>query len=191
MKTWLALALILILLMTASCGFKEYNEMVMQENQMLLQAYGDAMAKQNSEGGRLAIALMFATGAGRQSLARPETAATYLPLVNSAVLPWIALFHHGSDDDVSQSYAAGRDIYFQSTNNASHAGNELFSAIEGDGNSVTQYVCPTCTEEEGGTGPETAGGLDACSINPPSGWRGSTPLYSPNCSCASHFAGKC
>jgi hypothetical protein len=187
------MALIAVLLTLGGCGFKDYNNMVMQENATLLTAYGDAMAKQNSEGGRLAIALMFATGAGRQKLARPETAATYLPLVSSAVLPWVTLFHHGSDDDVSQSYAAGRDIYFQSSNSSTHAGSELFSAIKGDGNSNTQYVCPTCDD---GTAPEEGeagitGGLDACSINPPSGWRGSTPLYSPNCSCASHFAGKC
>ena len=190
MKTWLAL--ILILLTTASCGFRDFNQMVMQENQMLLQAYGDAMAKQTTEGGRLAIALMFATGAGRQSLARPETAATYLPLINAAVMPWVALFHHGSDDDVSQSYAAGRDIYFQSTNNASHAGNELFSAIHGDGNSVEQYVCPTCTEEEGGVGTQTSGDYEACLANPPGGYVGTRPQYTPTCSCHSHFiAGKC
>ena len=190
MKTWLALIVILILV--SSCSFGDYNKMVMQENATLLAAYGDAMAKQNSEGGRLAIALMFATGAGRQSLARPETAATYLPLINSAVLPWIALFHHGSDDDVNQSYAAGRDIYFQSTNNATHAGSELFSAIHGDGNSVEQYICPTCTEEEGGAGTQANSDYNSCIANPPGGYVGSRPQYTPTCSCHSHFiAGKC
>jgi len=191
---WNILALILILILASSCGFDKFNAQVERQNMAMLKIFADGMAKQNTEAGRLALALTFATGVGRQSLARPETAATYLPLINATVLPWIALFHGHSDDDVSQSYAAGRDLIFQSTiDDNSHSGNDLMSMITGNNNTNTQYVCPTC---EGGTDEGEAGiqgfNTNGCRMNPPAGYsHAGTPLYSPGCSCTSHASGGC
>jgi hypothetical protein len=74
----------------------------------------------------------------------------------------------------------------------------------GDGNSTTAgdmlVNSPTdncadgnCGEEGGsaGTEGEASTGVGACIQNPPAGYQGSTPLYSPGCSCNSHFSGKC
>jgi len=82
--------------------------------------------------------------------------------------------------------------------------------IKGDGNSLTggdinnhTTDCPDgdCGGEEGtegdvgtqGTGDEASTGLLQCIQNPPAGYRSSDsiPLYTPSCSCKSHFAGKC
>jgi len=180
-RWWLWL---LVLLAVSGCTYDKYNSMVMRQNQLLLAQFGEALSKQTSEGGRLAVTLLFATGAGRQTLARPETAATYLPMINSAILPWITLFHHHSDDDVNQSYAAGRD---------SHGGVEMMSQITGDYNTNTQYVCPNCPDGvEGGDGEAgITGDVDSCNSNPPAGYQGSIPLYSPHCSCSSHYSGNC
>jgi len=186
------LVLVLILVAVSGCTFDKYNRMVEHQNETLFKAFADGISKQNSEAGRLAVTMAFVTGVGRQSLRAPETAATYIPMVNAAIVPWIALFHHGGDDnDVSQSYAAGRDLIFQSTiDDNSHNGTDMLSQITGNYNNNTQYVCPTC---EDGTGGEAGieGGLDTCKTNPPAGYKGSTPLWSKDCSCSSHYSGSC
>jgi hypothetical protein len=81
--------------------------------------------------------------------------------------------------------------------------------MTGDGNSVTSgdlnlsnCADGNCEEgEEGeagteggaGTEGEASTGMLQCIQNPPAGYRpsDSLPLYTPTCSCKSHFAGKC
>lgn len=82
---YLALALLITL---SSCGFKEHNQLIADSNNTRLAAYGDAMAKQTSEGGRMAVALMYATGAGMQNFVRPETVLDYA----NGLLPYANLF---------------------------------------------------------------------------------------------------
>ena len=140
MKT--AMTLFAVLLLVSGCGFKEYNSMVARQNALMVQAFGHAMAEQTSESGRLAVALMFATGAGRQKLAKPETAATYIPMISTVALPWANLFWHRSDDDTNTNYSAGGDIYVQATNNSNHGGSEMISSITGTGNHGAQTITP-------------------------------------------------
>jgi hypothetical protein len=181
---------LVILIAVSGCSFKEFNAQVERQNHDRFLAFSQGMAMQTTEGGRLALSLMYATGAGQQALVRPETARDYIGPINALVAPWIPLiWHHGSDDDTSQAITAGRDVYLQATNNSTHAGHEMFSAIHGDGNSVEQYVCPDCPDGTEGEAGISGGdsGLSGCQRNPPGGWQGGLPLYRSGCSCRSHF----
>lgn len=78
----------ILLALLTGCGFDKYNDKVASSNLAMLTAYGDAMAKQTTEGGRIAVALIFASGQGRQKFARPETALDYA----NGFLPYANLF---------------------------------------------------------------------------------------------------
>ncbi len=113
MKTVIAVA---ILAMLFGCSHKDYNTMVMAQNNERLQAYGKAMSIQTTEGGRLAIALTYALGVGRQQLSRDETALDYM----KAFVPYANMlmpFAYGAwnGDENRSSMSAGRDIYVNST----------------------------------------------------------------------------
>jgi hypothetical protein len=188
MKNWI-LFLVLLAVAISGCTFDKYNRMVEHQNETLLKAFSEGLAKQNSEAGRLALTIAYVTRTGQQTLHAPETPATYLPMLNATILPWVALFHHGKDEtNTNQSYEAGRDLIFQSTiDDNSHSGNDLLSRITGDYNTNTQYVCPNCPDGVEGEAGITGGGADSCNANPPAGYQNGKPLFSPGCSCKSHF----
>ena len=186
------LSVSLVLVLCAACSYDKYNALVLEQNAQLMRAYGDAMAKQTTEGGRIAIAIMFATGAGRQALARPETVKDYLVPVATVLNPWLPIIFGGgwADENNGGNMSAGRDIYVNATRaDETWAGGSVLE-ITGDGN--TQYVCPTC---DGGTGElstSSTDSVDACYSHPPAGYNANgTPLYAPGCSCVSHYSGKC
>ena len=85
------ISLILLATLSACADFKDHNEMIRQGNVTMFQAYGEAMAKQTTEGGRIAVQSAYLTRVGQQDYVRPETALDY----SNGLLPYANLFMQG------------------------------------------------------------------------------------------------
>ena len=130
------ISFICVAVVLTGCGFKDYNTAVQQDNQARVKAFGEAMSKQTTEGGRLAVAIIFATGMGQIPLAKPETAATYIPLVSSVVSPFIPLFYGGNRHKTTTSdLKAGRDIFYYGARTDAHINGPETTTI-GDKNKI-------------------------------------------------------
>ncbi len=79
---------IIILFFLASCSHRDHNLMIQEANHGRLEAYGTALAKQRTEGGRMALTLTYALGVGQQKYVEPETPLTYA----KGLLPYARLF---------------------------------------------------------------------------------------------------
>lgn len=122
----IAISLIMLVCLS-SCGFDKYNNLVADHNVTMLTAFGDAMAKQNSEGGRLAVSIMFGMRVGQQKFERPETALDY----SKGFLPYADLF--------MRWYGVGSNKN-SPTYHVEGANNDLFVTHEYDSrNSSTLY----------------------------------------------------
>ena len=79
----------IVILMLSSCSqHTETNQMIAESNSAMFTAFGDSMAKQTTEGGRMAVGLLYGIGAGRQSFYREDTVVDYA----NAFLPYASLF---------------------------------------------------------------------------------------------------
>jgi hypothetical protein len=90
------------------------------------------------------------------------------------------------------------DSYKAGSQNTTTGDNNAITAGSVTANSPTDNCADGSCGEEGGEGGsagaegEASTGLLQCIQNPPGGYgANSMPLYSPTCSCKSHFAGKC
>jgi len=68
--------------------FKEHNQMIKDSNVSMFTAYGNAMARQKSEGGRMAVQSAYLMRVGQQPYQRPETFLDY----STGLLPYANLF---------------------------------------------------------------------------------------------------
>jgi len=112
MKRFWFVVFVLVFMVTG-CAHNEYNDRVATTNVTMFSAFGDAMAKQTSEGGRMAVNTAYMLRAGQQDYQRDDTVLDY----SKGLLPWMALalpFIYSSNDD-SQSITSGRDTYISST----------------------------------------------------------------------------
>jgi hypothetical protein len=111
--------------------------------------------------------------------------------------------HIGGDVNTNNVSGKGNTINNNSFKTASDNNMGDKNTISG-GDVTKDTSCPdgNCGEEggegeagaEGGAGTEgeASTGILQCIQNPPAGYgSNSIPLYTPNCSCKSHFAGKC
>ena len=124
---------VLCLLMLSACSYKEYNAQVERMNMTRFRAFADGLAKQKSEAGRMAVTMAFMTGVGQQTLAKPETVADYLPIVNAFALPWATMFIHRDKNKATLS--AGHDLYYYSNRTNNSTGE--YSDLMGNYNGIT------------------------------------------------------
>jgi len=105
--------------------------------------------------------------------------------------------------DIVNSYNSGSEVNQNSKNSGS------FNEVGGDAaidstqsgttdidNSIDNSTdnsenCADGNCDDGGAGITGEFNLEECMNNPPSGWSGTTPLWTPTCSCGSHATGSC
>jgi len=131
---------IVVLLFLSACAHNEYNAAVAKYEQTRMKAYGDAMAKQSTETGRMAVAMAFAYGMGKGKFQREDTvldyATAFLPYAN-LLLPLAyggGYFKYGNGD-----IEAGGDIYMNSARaDSRYLNNSVLQeyGISGQGNWV-------------------------------------------------------
>jgi len=110
----LGCAIIVIFMLASGCAHKEYNDRVAASNASMFEAYGNAMSLQSTEGGRLALAIAYSTGAGRAQFQREDTVLDW----TQGLLPFAALavpFLWDADQSDTRAITAGGDIFMSSS----------------------------------------------------------------------------
>ncbi len=111
---------IIILFLLTSCAFKEHNEMVERGNLAMFTAYGNAMAKQTSEGGRMAVNNAYILRVGMSPYQRPETVLDY----SKGLLPYADLFMRLYRIDNPSSTGRSVSYHVEGINNTMSVSNE-------------------------------------------------------------------
>jgi len=92
--------------------------MIKESNDGRMKAYGEALAMQTTEGGRLALTLTYALGVGRQDYVKPETFLTYatglMPYANLFMNMW--MIGNTSGDSSPTYHVEGSNNYLGVTN---------------------------------------------------------------------------
>ncbi len=105
---------IIVFFFLSGCAHDKYNDRVAATNASMFEAYGQAMALQKTEGGRLALAIAFSTGAGRAQFQREDTVLDW----TQGLLPFAALavpFLWDADQSDTRAITAGGDIFMNSS----------------------------------------------------------------------------
>jgi len=139
-----------------------------------------------------------------QSIKAPETFGEAVKNSTGAILGigaiWAGIAQSNNLTDVAIAGMAGAGVHNTISGHDNKVINDSYKSgsqnnTNGNNNSITggtiDSSCPTGDCSETSEGEAGIQNVNECITNPPAGYQGSTPLYSPGCSCNSHFSGKC
>jgi len=127
----------IIIFFLSGCAAQEgVNNLIADSNSRRYEAFTKGMVSAQTEGARIAIAMGFAGGLGQQTFFRERDGVDYL----NGFLPYFSFavpFLAGGYREGEQSMAAGRDIYFNSTNTRNTTSSALQDYfVNGSGHSL-------------------------------------------------------
>jgi len=149
------ITVLLVGMVMSSCAHSNYNKTIADYERNRMSAYGDAMAKQTSETGRMAVAMAFAYGMGSGKFQRDDTvldyASAFIPYANLLLpLAYGGGWHRYGNGDIE----AGGDIYMNSARADSRfLNNSVLQeyGISGQGNWVGSNEPMNISAHEGST----------------------------------------